>query len=214
MNVFSPAFATGEIVGTDGEPLPGSVIKILEGALSAIIRSGARRLSMSAICEASGVSRGTLYRYFSTKEEVLAAVSEFVSLGFENGVRAAADPYHDPIERLQAVLDFFDRYTRERTPDGMFELEPAFHLAFFRSHFTRHKAALRDALCVTFDYVDSMLPKPLDRDAVAEAFIRMQLSSLIVPLGRHWSDTWVGAPRHLQNLIPILAGRALATEET
>jgi AcrR family transcriptional regulator len=214
MNVFSPAFATGEILGGGGEPLPSSVIKILGGAFSAIVRSGARRLSMSAICEASGVSRGTLYRYFSTKEEVLAAVSEFVSIGFENGVRAAADQHRDPIERLQAVLDFFDRYTRERTPDGMFELEPAFHLEFFRSHFTRHKAALLDALTITFDYVDSMLPKPFDRDAVVEAFIRMQLSSLIVPLGPHWSNTWVGAPRHLQNLIPILAGRALATEET
>jgi AcrR family transcriptional regulator len=213
MNVFSPAIATGEILDANGEPLPSSVIKILEGALAAIIRSGARRLSMSAICEASGVSRGTLYRYFSTKDEVVAAVSEFVSIGFENGVRAAADQHRDPIERLQAVLDFFDSYTRERTPDGMFELEPAFHLAFFRSHFTRHKVALLDALTITFDYADSMLPMPLDRDAVVEAFIRTQLSSLIVPLGRHWSDTWVGAPRHLQNIISILAGRALATEE-
>ncbi len=214
MNVFSPAFATGEVYGAGGEPLPSSVIKILEGALSAIIRSGARRLSMSAICEASGVSRGTLYRYFSTKEEVLAAVSEFVSLGFEKGVRAAADQRRDPIERLQAVLDFFDRYTRERTPDGMFELEPAFHLAFFRSHFTRHKAALLDALSITFDYLESLMPMPLDREAVAEAFIRMQLSSLIVPADRHWSDTWVNAPRTLENLIPILAGRAPTLQES
>ena len=214
MNVFSPAFVTGEVWGTNGEPLPSSVIKILEGALSAIIRSGARRLSMSAICEASGVSRGTLYRYFSTKEEVLAAVSEFVSIGFEKGVRAAADQCHDPIERMQAVLYFFDRYTRERTPDGMFELEPAFHLDFFRSHFNRHKTALLDALTISFDYIDSLLPKPLDRDAVAEAFIRMQLSTLIVPADRHWSDTWIGAPRNLENLIPILAGRIPALQET
>ena len=214
MNVFSPAFVTGEVWGTGGEPLPSSVIKILEGALSAIIRSGARRLSMSAICEASGVSRGTLYRYFSTKEEVLAAVSEFVSIGFEKGVRAAADQRHDPIERMQAVLYFFDRYTRERTPDGMFELEPAFHLDFFRSHFNRHKTALLDALSISFDYIDSLLPIPLDREAVAEAFIRMQLSTLIVPADRHWSDTWIGAPRNLENLIPILAGRMPALQET
>ena len=73
------------------EPLPTiahdielspSVIKILSGAIDVIANRGARRLSMSDIIDTSGVSRGTLYRYFSNKDEVLAAVSEFVCTGF------------------------------------------------------------------------------------------------------------------------------------
>src|SRR3546814_8051875 len=62
---------------------PGSVLKILDGALRAISEMGARRLSMRDISDASGVSRGTLYRYFSSREEVLAAVSEFVCVRSE-----------------------------------------------------------------------------------------------------------------------------------
>jgi DNA-binding phage protein len=61
---------------TSDVALSPSVIRILSGALDAIASRGARRLSMSDIIEASGVSRGTLYRYFSNKEEVLSAVAE------------------------------------------------------------------------------------------------------------------------------------------
>lgn len=213
MNVFAPASFTGEVCAATGEPMPGSVVKILEGALSAIISRGVRRLSMSDISDASGVSRGTLYRYFGTKEDVLSAVSEFISISFENGVRAAANRHHNPMDRLRSVLGFFATFTHERTPDRIFEVEPGFHLDFFRSHFARHKAAVLDALSVTFDYLDAVCPLPIDREAVSEAFIRMQLSTLIVPADRHWSETWTRAPDQLEALILTFAGRAPATLE-
>src|SRR3546814_10823986 len=84
---------------------------------------------------ASGVSRGTLYRYFSSREEVLAAVSEFVCVNFEDGVRAVGRDIADPIERFRAIMHFFARFTIEQAPERIFEMEPAFHLDFFRSHF-------------------------------------------------------------------------------
>src|SRR3546814_1023889 len=62
---------------------------------------------------ASGVSRGTLYRYFSSREEVLAAVSEFVCVNFEDGVRAVGRDIAGPIERFRAIMHFFARFTIE-----------------------------------------------------------------------------------------------------
>src|SRR3546814_16174415 len=50
---------------------PGSVLKLLDGALRALSEMEARRLSMRDISDASGVSRGTPYRYFSSRAEVL-----------------------------------------------------------------------------------------------------------------------------------------------
>src|SRR3546814_289657 len=105
---------------------PGSVLKILDGALRAISEMGARRLSMRDISDASGVSRGTLYRYFSSREEVLAAVSEFVCVNFEDGVRAVGRDIADPIERFRAIMHFFARFTIEQAPERIFEMEPAF----------------------------------------------------------------------------------------
>ena len=51
-----------------------SVEKILDGTMKLLSRQGTRKLSVSDICAASGVARGTFYRYFSTKEEVLDAL--------------------------------------------------------------------------------------------------------------------------------------------
>ncbi|KUR76714.1 TetR/AcrR family transcriptional regulator [Novosphingobium sp. Fuku2-ISO-50] len=173
--------------------LSPSVIRILSGALDAIAARGTKRLSMSDIIDASGVSRGTLYRYFSNKDQVLAAVAEFVCTGFESGIREAGKGIDDPIERLRAVMQFYDRYTDENSPGRIFEVEPAFHLAFFRSRFGRYKQAVLDALDPTFDYLDRLLGEPLQRDAFAELLVRTQLSTLLIPADNEWKQLWNGS---------------------
>jgi len=192
---------------------PSSVLKILDGALRAIARRGARRLSMSDISDASGVSRGTLYRYFSSKEEVLAAVSEFVCVNFEDGIRAAGVGIEDPIERFRAVMEFYETFTRERTPEHILEFEPGFHLEFFRNHFARHKAATHDALEPVFDYFQARMNTSINRDAIVEIIVRTQLSSLIVPVSERWSNWWRKSPDELEKWVGILTGYAMETHE-
>jgi AcrR family transcriptional regulator len=187
------------------EPLSPSVIRILEGAVRALANRGARRLSMSDVIEASGVSRGTLYKYFSNKDEVLAAVSEFVSVNFEIGVREAADAHTDPIDRFRAVMRFYSRYTLEQTSDRLLEFEPAFHLDFFRTHFVRHKAAVNEALSHTFDHLERVAAVPISRSVVVEALVRMGLSTLIVPADVRWVRQWDNAAEDIENWIFTLA---------
>ena len=187
--------AAEEIADTPTEVgLSPSVIKILGGALDAIASRGVRRLSMSDIIDASGVSRGTLYRYFSNKDEVLAAVSEFVCTGFENGIREAGQGIADPIERFRAVMQFYARYTNENSPDRVFEVEPAFHLAFFRSRFGRYKIAVQDALDPVFDHLDGLIGEAINRDAFVETLVRTQLSTLLVPASDEWLRLWNETP--------------------
>ena len=174
--------------------LSPSVIKILGGALDAIASRGVRRLSMSDIIDASGVSRGTLYRYFSNKDEVLAAVSEFVCTGFENGIREAGQGIADPIERFRAVMQFYASYTNENSPDRVFEVEPAFHLAFFRSRFARYKVAVQDALDPVFDHLEALIGEAINRDAFVETLVRTQLSTLLVPASDEWLRLWNETP--------------------
>ncbi len=192
---------------------PASVVKILDGALRAIGDMGVRRLSMSDIIDASGVSRGTLYRYFSSKEDVLAAVSEFVCVSFENGVREVGAAIADPVERFRAVMLFFARFTNEHSPDRIFEVEPAFHLEFFRSHFARHKAAVRDALDPVLSHFEMLTGGSINRDGFVEMLVRMQLSTLIVPANAEWIDLWNSAPDELEAWALKLAGRTAAPHE-
>lgn len=178
--------------------LSPSVIRILSGALDAIASRGVKRLSMSDIIDASGVSRGTLYRYFSNKDEVLVAVAEFVCVGFENGVREAGDGIADPMARFKSVMRFYARYTEENSPGRIFEVEPAFHLAFFRSRFGRYKLAVLDALGPTFDYLDGLIGEPLNRDAFVETLVRTQLSTLMVPASDDWNRLWNDTPENIE----------------
>jgi AcrR family transcriptional regulator len=214
MNIFTPLSTTTDgPLSRDGGRLPTSVVKILEGALRGIASRGVKRLSMSDISDASGVSRGTLYRYFSTKEEVMAAVAEFVCTNFETGVLEAAERHDDPIQRFRAVMRFFSRFTVERSPERMLEVEPSFYLEFFNSHFARHKAAVEAALERTFDYFDEQWGRPIDRPATAEALVRMQLSSLIVPTDARWAELWESAPDRMQYWISEFAGKIAPCKE-
>lgn len=170
--------------------LSPSVLKILSGAIEAIAAGGVKRLSMSDIIETSGVSRGTLYRYFSNKDEVLAAVGEYICVGFETGVREAGEGIEDPVQRLRAVMEFYSRYTLENTPFHVFKVEPGFHIDFFRSHFDRYKAVLAQALNPSFNHYESRIGHHLDRDTIVEALIRLQLSTILVPASAGWTKIW------------------------
>ena len=81
-------------------------------------------------------------------------------------------------------------YTVENSPGRVFEVEPAFHLAFFRSRFARYKRAMLDALEPTFGYLDDLLGEPLNRDAFVETLVRIQLSTLMVPASDEWNLLW------------------------
>jgi AcrR family transcriptional regulator len=185
--------------------LSPSVIRILSGALDAIAARGVKRLSMSDIIDASGVSRGTLYRYFSNKDQVLAAVAEFVCTGFESGIREAGKDIDDPILRLKAVMQFYGRYTDENSPGRVFEVEPAFHLAFFRSRFAQYKQAVLEALEPTFDHLDGLLGEPMHREAFVETLVRNQLSTLLVPASDDWKRLWNDTADNIQKWALVIA---------
>lgn len=201
---FQPELAETPDLGDNLAASP-SVIKILSGALDAIAERGVRRLSMSDIIEASGVSRGTMYRYFSNKDDVLAAVAEFVCMGFETGIRQAAEGIDDPIERFRSVMQFYARYTNENSPDRVFEVEPRFHLFFFRSRFARYKDAVYGALEPTFAFIEQKLGRPMDAGMFVETLVRLQLSTLLVPADEQWSKHWNDSADMLEKLMLDLA---------
>jgi len=201
---FQPDLIHGQDVSEDFISSP-SVIKILSGALDAIAERGVRRLSMSDIIEASGVSRGTMYRYFSNKEDVLAAVAEFVCTGFETGMSEAAENIDDPIERFRQVMLFYARYTNENSPDRVFEVEPRFHLSFFRTRFDRYKVAVYSALEPTFEHLEAKLGKKINTEGFVEVLVRLQLSTLLVPADDNWSALWNESADNLENWVLDLA---------
>ncbi|WP_068070468.1 TetR/AcrR family transcriptional regulator [Novosphingobium lentum] len=180
---------------------PASVLKILNGALQALGERGAERLSMSTIGKLAGVSRGTLYRYFKTKEDVLRAVSEHVSLAFENGIRDVATGIADPIQRLHCVLRFHNEYSTLQEADKMLIVDPVFVVNFFHNHAPRHRAALLDALGPSLDHFDRHRASPIDRAAVADLLVRLQTSRIILRTTDRWNDRWDSFSAQMEQML-------------
>src|SRR5215210_5066702 len=50
--------------------------EILDAAQSCFVRTGFHQTSMQEICAAAGMSAGNLYRYFPSKEAIIAGIAE------------------------------------------------------------------------------------------------------------------------------------------
>ncbi len=177
-----------------------SLQRILDGALAALSRRGATQLSMSDVCDAAGISRATLYRYFARKEDLLAAVGEHVSRNFVDGIKRAIAGSHVPKDRLRLVLEFFIRYTAQVKSDRMLEIEPSFVLKFLQSHFVLHVAVFNEALAPVYDDIESHLGIRMNRLLVSEVLLRAEQSTIAVPAGRSWE----GLPEALSRMLEQL----------
>ena len=105
-------------------------------------------------------------------------------------------------------MQFYGRYTDENSPTRVFEVEPAFHLAFFRSRFGRYKQAVIEALEPTFDYLDGLLGEQMNREAFVEGLVRNQLSTLLVPASSEWKQLWDNTADNIQKwALAIAASR-------
>lgn len=68
--------------------------RIVDGALISLARRGQQKFSMTDVGAEAGVSRGTLYRYFANREEVLEAIETRLDSSLREHVTEAivADP--------------------------------------------------------------------------------------------------------------------------
>jgi AcrR family transcriptional regulator len=165
-----------------------SLVRIFEGTLAALARQGARQLSMTDVCDASGISRATLYRYFAKKEDLLAALAEHVSSNFVAGVKEAAAREHEPQEKFRAVLRFMIAYSTQVKSDRILEVEPLFVIESLHAQFPRHLAAVSEALDPVFDAFEKRLRRPLDRNLICELLLRAQESTSLIPAGTRWNQ--------------------------
>ena len=100
--------------------------RILKAALDLIGRRGVRRLAMQEIADAAGVSRGTLYRYFPSKDHVLMGAADYDERRFSVGLDAALALAPTPEERIGAFMAYAFEFIRTHPCRPLFESESGF----------------------------------------------------------------------------------------
>lgn len=116
--------------------------RILDGTASAIGRHGLRKLGMSDIAVAAGVSRGTLYRYFGSRDELLEALFDHERHRFQSAVNDLLSDVPAGIPRLEVHVRFVLEYLRAHPAlPRLIETEPRYGLSFLEAHYPSFRNA-------------------------------------------------------------------------
>ena len=111
--------------------------RILTAALSLIGRRGVRRLGMQEIAESAGVSRGTSYRYFPSKDSVLAAAADYDAVRFSNGLDDVLAGARQPQQRIETFMAYSFNFIRSHPCRPLFESESGFVIGYLLDHLPR-----------------------------------------------------------------------------
>jgi AcrR family transcriptional regulator len=172
---------THSLTGEPWPPYGATEERILSAALDLIGRRGVKRLGMQEVSEAAGVSRGTLYRYFPSKDHLLNGVADYDERRFTIGLAEALAPVHDPAERIGTLVAFAFDYIRLHPARSLFASEPGFVLGYLFDYLPKLRAALLTQLGDAFDAVPAVASGRLSREQLADVVVRLFVSSLIMP---------------------------------
>lgn len=99
--------------------------RILEAARRLMLRTGARKLSLSDVATLAGVSRPTIYRYFVSKEDLIDALGTHERRRFDAAMEQAMSGVTG-IARLEAAVDLVATFVEDQPPGRHLDLDPGF----------------------------------------------------------------------------------------
>ena len=87
---------------------------ILQAATDVFAEQGFASVTVAEIADRAGIGKGTVYEYFSSKDELLFAVFEWMNEKIFERIRSLLNEGGTTRERLQRMLDLGARITREQ----------------------------------------------------------------------------------------------------
>jgi AcrR family transcriptional regulator len=171
--------------------------KIVAGATVALAANGERRFTMSEVCDHAGVSRGTLYRYFTDREQLRAAVRRHVVTTLEQSLATAVQARPEIEHRVRVVLQTLSQHTT-RHPElrELVAREPALALSFLTAEFPSILSVVTDALRPALRECAAVATGALTDRQVAEILLRLMITGDLVPsrgsraLAQRTADLW------------------------
>ena len=144
--------------------------RILQATFKVLCRSGYGKFNLSDVAAQAGISRPTLYKSFSSKDDLLAAFSEFEVQLLSVELHRAVEG-HTGRRRLELLLEFLADFYRSYAMRGLVEIEPGLVLA-----------QLSKALPVLVGLIAPVLAGQVSEpETVAMALARLSLCHYLVP---------------------------------
>jgi TetR/AcrR family fatty acid metabolism transcriptional regulator len=87
---------------------------ILRAATEVFAEQGFNSVTVAAIADRAGIGKGTVYEYFSSKDELLFAVFEWMNEGIFDRIHGLIEVAGTTLERLRSLLDLGAQINREQ----------------------------------------------------------------------------------------------------
>lgn len=123
--------------------------KIVHTALQAMLDKGYAGTTVDEICDTAGVSKGSFYHFFSSKEEIgLAALESFIQRGAQLMQSGAYQHIKNPIDKVFGYLDHAETVSKKIWGDGCL-------LGTFATDLARTHPAIQTKVIALFDQVEA-----------------------------------------------------------
>jgi AcrR family transcriptional regulator len=186
--------------------------RLLDAALEAATIHGITKLSMGDVARRAGLSRQTLYRYFPSKDALIAAVVSAQTTDLIGQVLGAAAPIDDPRRSLEAALLAALRLLRDHPLlDRLLRTEPESLLPLLT---TEDSPAMSQVRAIVELLVAERAPATVDDDPVALRRFADIVTRLIISYAVSAPDDPPEVVAHYLSmfLIPDVPSDAAATE--
>lgn len=144
--------------------------RILRATFKVLCRHGYRKLNLSDVAAQAGISRPTLYKFFTSKDDLLSAFSQFelqlLQQDLDRAISGRAG--RDRVDALlQFLVDFYSSYQMR----GLIEIEPSLVLD-----------QMATSLPILVDLVAAVLTGQVaDPQLGAQTLVRLSLCHYLIP---------------------------------
>ena len=153
--------------------------ELLEAALALFVEKGFAATRSEEVAKAAGVSKGTLYLYFPSKEELLKAVIQhFLGAEIEAGIKEAAAAEGPTAQVMEQLLVTWWTRIYEGPASGVFKLVITEIRNFpeIGDFWVEHVVAPGEAL------VSGLLRRGIDRGEFAPVDVAFATHSMLMPM--------------------------------
>jgi|SRR5271163_369449 len=144
--------------------------RILRATFKVLCRHGYGKLNLSDVAAHAGISRPTLYKFFSSKDDLLSAFSQF-ELHLLRGDLDRAIGGHTGRKRVDALLQFLVDFYGSYQMRGLIEIEPGLVLV----QMVRAVPALVELVA------PALAGQVFDPEVVAMTLVRLSVCHYLVP---------------------------------
>jgi AcrR family transcriptional regulator len=157
-------------------------IRILEGAARAVARHGLAKLDMGDVSQQAAVSRGTLYRYFPNRDELLATLALHEGRRFQEEVAAAVRAAPPGADRLEVALRYATQHAREHPVlSRILETDPAFVLRAIRDRLSELRALIHGLLAPLLEETTPVVRGIATVEQLVDWLTRVMISAYLFP---------------------------------